>query len=420
MPRSPRLNIQYRHVVLAASLLMLMAGQGGAYILVVSLKDIAASFNWPRTVPSLAYSLQFIGAGVGGILMGHLLDRSGMGKPALIGALMIGSGAIMASRLQSQWELYLIYGVMIGLLGQATLFSPLMANVTRWFEQRRGTAVGIVASGQTLAGTVWPPIFSHFNQTIGWRDTFFWYGVFAILVMLPLSLVFRRRAPGDAPNARPAPSAADAPSPGRAPGETTVATTLSPGATLVLLCVAIVGCCIAMSLPLAHIVAHASDLGHSPTHAAGMLAVMLLASSFARIFGVGYLSERHGGLGALFIFSGAQAATLALFLVVDGLTGLYVLAVAFGLGYAGVIPCYAIATREHLPHHRTGRDTAIVILFGAIGMAAGSALGGAMYDLTGSYDPAFLIGLAFNHANLVVVGVLIYRTGNRPPRTAAA
>ncbi len=419
MRPAPRFNIHYRHVVLAASLLMLMVGQGGAYILVVSLKDIAASFNWPRTVPSLAYSFQFIGAGVGGILMGHLLDRSGMGKPALIGALMIGSGAIMASRLETQWELYLIYGVMIGLFGQATLFSPLMANVTRWFEQRRGTAVGIVASGQTLAGTVWPPIFSHFNQTIGWRDTFFWYGVFAVLVMLPLSLVFRRRAPGDTPP--PGPSTVDHTLlPDDRPVDTSIAGTLSPGATLVLLCVAIVGCCIAMSLPLAHIVAHASDLGHSPTHAAGMLALMLLASSFARIFGVGYLSERHGGLGALFIFSGAQAATLALFLIVDSQIGLYVLAVAFGLGYAGVIPCYAIATREHLPHQRTGRDTAIVILFGAIGMAAGSALGGAMYDLTGSYNPAFLIGLAFNHANLVVVGVLIYRTRKHPPNAVPA
>src|SRR3546814_4090792 len=100
-------------------------------------------------------------------MMGHWLDRFGMKMPALAAAIMIGSGGLFASIISTQWELYLVYGVMMGFLGHGALFSPLMANVIGWFEQRRGSAVGIVASGQTLAGVVWPPIFHHFNETIG-------------------------------------------------------------------------------------------------------------------------------------------------------------------------------------------------------------------------------------------------------------
>ena len=118
-----------------------------------------------------------------------------MGKPALLGALMIGSGAIVASYTTTQWHLYVAFGLMMGLLGQSNLFSPMVANVSHWFSRNRGMAIGIVLSGQTLAGAIWPPIFRYFNDSIGWRGTFFWYGVFALTVMVPVSLVLRRRPP---------------------------------------------------------------------------------------------------------------------------------------------------------------------------------------------------------------------------------
>src|SRR3546814_7190351 len=110
-----------------------------------------------RTDPRFPYTTRFRAA------MGHWLDRFGMKMPTRMAAVMIGSGGLLASVISTQWELYLVYGVMMGFLGHGALFSPLMANVIGWFEQRRGSAVGIVASGQTLAGVVWPPIFHQFS-----------------------------------------------------------------------------------------------------------------------------------------------------------------------------------------------------------------------------------------------------------------
>ncbi len=169
-----------RFWVLIASVALLLVGGGVTFVVVVGLKPIAMEFGWPRSVPSLAFSLQFVGSGLGAIIMGHALDRLGMGKPALIGSLSIGAGAIAASQITEAWQLHLIYGVLIGFLGIGGLAAPLMANITKWYEHRRGMAVGIVASGQSLAGIVWPPVFGYAQDAIGWRDTFFWFGIVAL------------------------------------------------------------------------------------------------------------------------------------------------------------------------------------------------------------------------------------------------
>ena len=108
---------------------------------------------------------------------------------------MIGLGALLTAAIESAWQLYLIYGVMLGFLGRAALFSPLTANITRWFEHDRSRAVGIVGSGQALAGAVWPPVFQRMFDAIGWRETSLWYGAFVLATMLPLALVLRMKPP---------------------------------------------------------------------------------------------------------------------------------------------------------------------------------------------------------------------------------
>ena len=146
-PTDPHAALK-RNSVLIASMLFMIVGTGSIYFLVVALKLISAEFGWPRAVPSIGYSLQYFGGGIGGILMGYWLDRSGMGMPALTGAVMIGGGSLLVTYVSNEWQLYFIYGVMMGLFGRATLFSPIMANITRWFDHKgRSRAIGIVGSG---------------------------------------------------------------------------------------------------------------------------------------------------------------------------------------------------------------------------------------------------------------------------------
>ena len=292
---------------------------------------------------------------------------------------------------------------MLGLFGHAALFSPLLTNVLRWFENRPGTAVGAVAAGQSMAGVVWPPVFSFFIQDIGWRDTYFWFGIFAFATMLPLSLIMYRRVPGASEvSARARTDVAGPPTRGGGPAS------LSPKTLQCVLGLAIVGCCIAMALPLGHLVAHVSDLGHPAARAAEILSVALAGSLISRLTALGPVANRYGGLVSIFTFSALQTAGLVLLIFFDGLLALYLIAFLFGFGYGGIVPSYPVVVRESLPVHEGGRRTAIIIFFGAIGMAIGGWLGGFVHDLAGSYTPAFLIGAAFNLANLAVIGTLIH------------
>jgi MFS family permease len=391
----------YRIVILAASVALQIAGGGSVFLMSVALKDLAQDFGWGREVPSLAYALQFAGSGIGGILMGHMLDRGGIAAPSFIGAVTIGAGGMAVSGIDSAWQLYAIYGLLFGLLGQATLGTPLMANITRWYDRNRGAAVGIVASGQSLGGILWPPIFGEALARIGWRDTFFWYGVFALATMVPITCLLLRK-----------PRAEFGARPGGGPAAAARRGTkrFSDGVFQAWLCVAIVGCCVAMALPQGHLVAHVTDIGFSMENAVEVFALALLTSFISRSLFVGFLSDRYGGLMALLIFSGVQGASLAALISVDGLVLLYVMAAIFGLGWGGIFPTYTVIVREYLPIHEVGKRSGIVFLFGAVAMAFGGWIGGWLFDATQSYVAAFLVGVAFNAGNVAVIGYLMSRS----------
>ena len=424
-PRTPDPGAERRTfaiAVLVVSTYLVMTANGGMFLLVVSLKEMAGDFGWPRAVPSLAYAFFFAGAGIGGIVMGWWYDRSGAGPVTLLGLAMIGAGAMFVSSIDSRWQLYLVFGVVMGLLGYASIYGPLTINVMRWFKHRPGFAVGVVTAGEGLGGTIWPPVFRYFNETAGWRDTFLWFGVFVLVTALPASAVlWRRRQARGAGTRDEGGRIVDATA--AAPRTPVRAIRLSTFAIQTAICLAIVGCCVSMAMPVAHLVAHASDLGHATARAAEMLAVALLVSTVVRLVVGTLVVDRFGGLVALMVFSGLQTAALLLYAAADGLLALYAVSVLFGIGYGGVNICYPVLVREHLPRAEAGRRLGVILLFGTLGMALGGWLAGYIFDSTGSYTPAFLAGAAFNVTNVIIVVGLIIRTragGGAPMRPVAA
>ena len=412
----------YGIAVLVVSTYLVMTANGGMFLLVVSLKQMASEFDWPRAVPSLAYAFFFADAGIGGIAMGWWFDRSGAGPVTLLGLTMIGADAVLASSIDSRWQLYLVFGVMLGLLGYAAIYGPLSINVMRWFDHRRGFAVGLVTAGEGIGGTIWPPVFRYFNETAGWRETFLWFGVFVLVTALPASAVLWRRMPARDAGSRDEASHTVDPR-AETPAVPERAIRLSTFATQTAICLAIVGCCVSMAMPVAHLVAHASDLGHATARAAEMLAIALLVSTVIRLVAGALVVDRFGGLVALLVFSGLQTVAMLLYAVVDGMLALYTVSVLFGLGYGGVNICYPVLVREHLPQAEAGRRLGVILLFGTFGMALGGWLAGYIFDSTGGYTPAFLVGATFNVANLIIVLGLIYRTrpgGGAPIRPAPA
>tara|TARA_Y100000588_G_scaffold375116_1_gene451074 strand:- start:254 stop:1516 length:1263 start_codon:yes stop_codon:yes gene_type:complete len=412
--------LRFRFFVLASSLTLTFVGSGSLFLITVTLKDLAAEFGWPREVPSLAFSLQFIGGGLGGILMGYLLDKVGSFVLPLIASFAVVLGAILTTMVETQWQLYAIYLVLFGFLAQGSLYAPLMANIAKWYERRRGMAVGIVASGQSLSGIVWPPIFGIAVTEIGWRNGFIGFSIIAGCIMLPLCLVFVRKPP----SIKTLQDAEDLDLAGKKGANAQRArksqTNLSHFQFQLALCAAILGCCVSMGLPLAHLVAHATDRGLALTDAVTVLSVTLMAAFTSRVLIVGLLSDRYGGLMALFCFSALQAAMLGLLTMADTTLLLYVVGIGFGLGYGGIFPVYAVIVREYMPPEEAGRRTGIVFLFGACAMGFGSWMGGNLFDVTGSYTLPFLIGVAANATNLVIVGILMTKTRTVNPAVSPA
>ena len=185
----------YAWLRLAAALALMTLGGSGMYGIAVALSPVQAEFGVTRGDASLPYTLTMIGFGIGGILMGRIADRFGVVVPVAIGALGLGGGFVVAGTSSSLLQFSLAHGVLIGFFGCSATFAPLVADTSLWFNRRRGIAVAICASGNYLAGAVWPPILQYSFDTIGWRATYVGTGVFCTAAMLLLALALRRRPP---------------------------------------------------------------------------------------------------------------------------------------------------------------------------------------------------------------------------------
>ncbi len=377
-------------VRLGVALALSTIGGIGLWSVIVALPTIQAEFGTDRGDASLAYTATMLGFAFGGVLMGRLSDRFGIMVPVIIGALMLGAGYLLAARATEFWHFMAAQAVAIGLLGCSATFGPLVAEVSLWFKKRRGIAVAVVASGNYLSGTLWPPILQYGIETIGWRDTHTLVGVLCVVTMLPLAAALRRRAPiEDTEPVRPV---------GASNGAAT-----RPALPLlqVLLVIAGIGCCIAMSMPQVHIVAYCGDLGYGPARGAEMLSIMLGLGVVSRLAS-GMIADRIGGLATLILGSTLQCLALFLYLPFDGLVSLYVVSAIFGLAQGGIVPSYALIVRDFFPARQAGGRISLVMMATVVGMAAGGWMSGKIFDLTGSYQVAFINGIAWNLLNMSI------------------
>jgi MFS family permease len=387
---------------LALALLVSTIGGVGMWSVVVVLPAVQKEFGVDRAGASFPYTVTMIGFGLAGIFMGRLSDRFGVVAPLALGGLLLGAGYLLAAQAGSLATFALWQALLIG-TGSSAMFGPLVADTSLWFTRRRGIAVAICASGNYLAGVVWPPLVQHVTATAGWRSTYAGVGLFCLLALLPLALLLRRRAPVlDAATS----GATAATWPARPLG-------LSRGALQTLLVIAGFACCVAMSMPQVHIVAYCGDLGYGAARGAEMLSLMLAFGIVSRLVS-GWISDRIGGLRTLLLGSALQGIALLLFLPFDGLVALYVISALFGLFQGGIVPSYAMIVRELFPPREAGWRVSTVLTATLFGMAVGGWMSGAVFDFTGSYSAAFVNGIAWNLLNLSIAWWLLRRPGLRP------
>ncbi|MGY2901016.1 MFS family permease [Bradyrhizobium sp. URHC0002] len=383
---------------LAVAVLIGSLGSVGMWSVVVALPVVQTEFAASRGTASLAFTMLMLGFGSGAVLTGKITDRYGIVTAIGLGIGILGLGYIVAGMSSSIWQFILVHFA-IGLSSSAT-FGPLMAEASHWFDRYRGLAVAVAASGNYIGGAIWPPLVNHGIETMGWRNTHIALGIFTAVAMT-LALIGLRTLMGagvrrDHQNAPPP----------------RVDLRLSTNALTVILSLAAIACCVAMSMPQVHIVAYCGDLGYGVARGAEMLSLMLGFGIISRI-GSGFLADKIGGIRTLLIGSVAQGTALLFYLFFDGLTSLYIISAMFGLFQGGIVPSYAIIVREAMPASEAATRVGIVIFASVFGMSFGGWISGAIFDATGSYTAAFANGLAWNALNIAVMLLLLMRARQR-------
>ena len=399
---------RYAWLRLAATLGLMTVGSAAMYVVAVVLPAVQAEFGVARADASLPYTLLMVGFGLGGVLMGKLADRFGVMVPVLIGSAGLASGFALAAQASSILGFAIVSGLLLGFLGSSATFAPLVADTSLWFVRRRGIAVAICASGNYVAGAIWPPIVQHFVDTAGWRGAYTMLAIVSAVAMPVLALALRARPPAAVAGVTRGGASAQ-------PSDRPFGFSMNQAQAL--LCVAGVACCVAMSMPQVHIVAYCTDLGYGAAQGAQMLSLMLACGIASRLIS-GLICDRIGGVRTLLLGSVLQGVALLLFLPFDGLVPLYVISALFGLFQGGIVPSYAIIVREHFPPAEAGARVGTILMCTLFGMALGGWMSGKVFDLTGSYHAAFVNGIAWNLLNLGIVLLLLWGARRRQLATA--
>ena len=322
-PSAYALDGRYAWARLGVSMLLATVGCAGMWIIVVVIPAVQAEFGVSRAGASMPFTTTMMGFAAGNLLIGRLVDRIGYWLPALASSVAIGLGLIVASLAPNIEVFALAHGALVG-VGSATMFGPLIADISHWFDRRRGFAVAAAACGNYFSGAFWPAVMPWLMEGWGWRGAYLTVGLISLATMIPLTLLLRRRI-DHAVHA------------GAVRKAERRALSLSAGQLQALLVLAGFGCCMAMAMPQVHIVAYCADLGYGVARGAEMLALMLVGGVASRL-GSGILADRIGGIRTLLIGSVAQGLALAAYIPFDGLASLYVVSFVFGLSQGGIVP----------------------------------------------------------------------------------
>ncbi len=396
---------RYSWLRLLITLAIATVANVGMWAVIVVMPAVEVEFGAGRAEASMPYTLAMIGFALGNMWLGQLVDRMGV-TMALIGAAVLSAVSYLLATWAPNILLLSAAHLLLG-LGTSIGFGPLIADISHWFMKRRGIAVALVASGNYLSGAIWPTMLSGILARDGWQQVYVTLAVLTLLVVIPLSLLLRRRVPVEAHSTAQASAQINAHSVG-----------VSPRTLQYILGLAGIGCCVAMSMPQVHIVSYCVGLGFGPAVGAEMLSLMLLGGVVSRLIS-GLLADRLGGVMTLLIGSVLQCIALFLFLPYDGMVSLYFISLLFGLAQGGIVPSYALVVREYMPPQEAGARVGFVLMMTILGMALGGWMSGWIYDLTGSYQLAFVNGILWNGLNIAIVLMLLKRSRPRRERVMA-
>ena len=374
--------------------------------IVVIMPNLGDEFQVSRSVLSIPYTLTMLGFALGNVFLGRIVDRFGITRAIILASLLNAFGYVCACIFDSFLALAFFH-LFIG-LGTAVSFGPLLADISLWFRKYRGIAVAITASGNYVSGAIFPILLGGLISDYGWRISYFSLALSCIFIILPASFFLQRRLDKKYSDEQE-----------RQASIMSTSSRFKPLTLQIILSIAGICCCVAMSMPQIHLVTMCVDLGYGSQVGAEMLSLMLLGGVISRLVS-GVLVDFIGGVRTLLLGSSLQCIGLILYYPTTEMNSLYLVSLIFGLSQGGIVPSYAIIVREYMPPQEAGARVGIVIMATVIGMAFGGWISGVIFDATNSYQLAILNGIIWNFVNiLIVASLLFFGTGKTLERKIA-
>ena len=398
--KSPKLF--YGYVVVLSAFIIKMIMWGVMYSFGVFLKPLSAEFGWTSAAISGAYSLTVVLHGLLSILAGRLTDKFGPRMVMTVSGFLFGAGFLLMSQVSALWQLYLFCGVIVG-IAMSAVYVPLVSTAARWFVKRRGLMTGFVVSGVGAGTIIMPPVANWLISAFGWSTSFFFIGIVA-LVSIILAAQFLRRDPtqvGQLPygGGEARESSLQAESGGFSFGRA-IRTRQFWIFYGVVLCFGFY-----IQSVMVHIVPHAIELGISAATAAIILSIVGGVSIAGRIM-MGGAGDRMSNKPAAVIAAILISVALFWLLGAREVWMLCLFAAVFGFGYGGFGTLFSPIVADLFGLGSHGMILGAVTTGGTIGGAIGPVLSGRIFDVSGSYNQAFLICAVIAVIGLVLVSVL--------------
>ena len=379
------MGLSYRWVIVGAGALMTCVGIGAMFSLAVYLEPMSTETGWSRAGISSAMTIDFLTMGMAGFARGAASDRFGTRPVVLSGAVLLGTGLILASRATSLIEFQLTYGILVGLAAGA-FFAPMIAAATRWFDNNRSLAVSLVSAGMGVAPMTISPFARWLISTYDWRTAMMTVGIMAWALLIPAALLVRRLPEGASFGALGA----------NAPVE--MGAGLSVGDALrspqfLVLALTFFACCAAHSGPIFHMVSYAMICGIPAMTAVSIYSLEGLSGLVGRLL-LGVLADRLGAKPVLIAGLLVQSMAIGTYLVISKLGEFYALSVVFGTAYGGVMPLYAVLAREYFGPRIMGTVFGAATMVSSLGMAFGPWAGGMIFDTFHDYRWLYISSLS--------------------------
>ena len=388
------INIDSRQAWLRLFLVFTMSvlGTAGMWSVVIIMPSIQNEFQLDRAASTYPYVTTMFGYGFGNVIIGRMLDKIGIKKP-IIFALSLLITSYLLSTLANNILWLSIIQFFLG-FSAAAFFGPMMADISKYFNKRKGLAVSLVASGQHLCGAIWPFIIKDFLIEGDWRNAHLFIALICSIFIPILFYFIGNKSPNSKNNTLVLEEIKNTNSNLKLP--------ISNQRVQTLLMIAGIFCCVAMAMPQVHIVPLCIDSGFGLGVGTEILSFMLFAAVTSRVL-FGLLSDKIGPIQTLILGSALQAISLSMFLPFDSQLSLYIVAIFFGLSQGGIVPIYAVIISKFLPANEVAERVGLLIFATIIGMSLGGWLSGEIYDYTSSYSLAFLNGIFWNIINLIIM-----------------